>query len=949
MDPEIWERIREALGLVRQAVDPTTPGFFDRGVPGFVKNVIQDVQRRPGTNLTPLGAVENLAVGKELTDAGHTIIGPTIGALGVADLATLGPLIPSLRQFIRPELLARGPQPHLPTPRAPETSIPLRLEHRGAPDLDVVDPARYGTGQPSAERARQAADPEGFLPRSYYNRVGERPEARFEGKPVSEVDVPEHLIATPEDWRAFVDEAVQVQAQAGAHDAGRIANIAEQLAAVQGFEAIEPTPGTLEVFTPQRVRVGATGQGVRAVQQNARSYLETTKPPGVQAPKPMTYMPVPEDQGRQIADLYEALPHDPSSPIVRESYDAFKRETLAQYRHLVDQGVKFEPVVADPYPNSAAMIDDVRTNQRIKYFLTDPNSLPADHPLAEGTGVFAGDRELVYNDLFRGVHDYFGHAAEGFQFGARGEHNAWAAHTQMYSPQARPAMSFETRGQNSWVNFNQALRRPDGSIPRKGDPDFVPPQERPFAEQKANVLPYDYSDPTELPPLERRQSGGESRGLRAGDPQAEAISAEAQGAVFQDLQARAGSVEPYHGGLDPVTALQREVTLRETLPVTRSLPQRPGSAAELADARVRRDKRNKDSRARRSADIERGLAAIPGELDAYRGARRDVRRAIEHNYSMLPDPVTFAHAAIRGSEARGWYQGSGQALQETFREDAPRFTALLAATSPQKSVQVNLEVALDLWGNWNMAGRPTDEATLREIIASVPAVLPESDTNNILRALQGDAERLATGDPTLLSGPKVGPFYANLLGAVNPVVNDTHMARGYGTLPTRVGKRGRSLAQNAMVRNAAKEFERITGHAVDPREMQEMAWAYIRGLTNAAGASGQALNAIEQSFLDPDKLLAGDLTLAARIKESASIGELLAQPQFAARLERAGVDVPTPRAPMGTPGVNPQSADINALRDIAERIDLVRSGSALYTAAPIVGLLGSRSERDRDR
>ena len=60
---------------------------------------------------------------------------------------------------------------------------------------------------------------------------------------------------------------------------------------------------------------------------------------------------------------------------------------------------------------------------------------------------------MPFNDLFRIVHDVFGHAKEGVGFRAAGEENAWRSHARMYSPEALPAMTAETRGQNSWVNY----------------------------------------------------------------------------------------------------------------------------------------------------------------------------------------------------------------------------------------------------------------------------------------------------------------------------------------------------------------------------------------------------------------------------------------------------------------------------------------------------------------
>ena len=64
------------------------------------------------------------------------------------------------------------------------------------------------------------------------------------------------------------------------------------------------------------------------------------------------------------------------------------------------------------------------------------------------------DTGLSYNEMFRAVHDYFGHAVHRNQFGPMGEETAWAAHSQMFSPLARIAMSSETRGQNSLVNYS---------------------------------------------------------------------------------------------------------------------------------------------------------------------------------------------------------------------------------------------------------------------------------------------------------------------------------------------------------------------------------------------------------------------------------------------------------------------------------------------------------------
>ena len=92
------------------------------------------------------------------------------------------------------------------------------------------------------------------------------------------------------------------------------------------------------------------------------------------------------------------------------------------------------------------------------------------------------------NELFRAVHDYYGHLgpATPNQFGPKGEENAWLSHRQMYSPLAEPAMTAETRGQNSYVNYadpeNVALRA-------QGKPTVN------FAENVPVLLPPEASDP----------------------------------------------------------------------------------------------------------------------------------------------------------------------------------------------------------------------------------------------------------------------------------------------------------------------------------------------------------------------------------------------------------------------------------------------------------------------
>lgn len=204
-------------------------------------------------------------------------------------------------------------------------------------------------------------------------------------------------------------------------------------------------------------------------QRIAQVYVEKTG--GTYNPEPSTLSKDPA-LGQRVARLYSRLPHRPDDPKVKASYDALKKETLAQYQHLKDSGINVQPwsQPGQPYANSAAMREDVAKNKRLFYFPTG-EEMDQSHPLAEKVG----GTNQSYNDMFRAVHDFFGHAVHGHEFGPQGELRAWEEHARMFSPQARPALSMETHGQNSWVNF--------------GPHAHLPAAQRPYAEQKANVLP----------------------------------------------------------------------------------------------------------------------------------------------------------------------------------------------------------------------------------------------------------------------------------------------------------------------------------------------------------------------------------------------------------------------------------------------------------------------------
>jgi mannitol/fructose-specific phosphotransferase system IIA component len=216
-----------------------------------------------------------------------------------------------------------------------------------------------------------------------------------------------------------------------------------------------------------------------AVREGVRRYNERYK---LAPPIEEHYAPVNETLARQIAAAYESLPVVDDSAETREAYAKLAEEIQQQWDFATQElGITFLEwnQEGQPYASSREMVRDVRENKRL-YFFTGGEPHPfLNQPDENG---------LTMNDKLRAIHDLFGHAAEDYQFGPRGEENAWIKHSQMFSPLAQRALTTETRGQNSWVNFGPQNYNEDGSKRN------IPPAERPFAVQKAALLPENLGD-----------------------------------------------------------------------------------------------------------------------------------------------------------------------------------------------------------------------------------------------------------------------------------------------------------------------------------------------------------------------------------------------------------------------------------------------------------------------
>ncbi|HLY88317.1 MAG TPA: hypothetical protein VKQ27_04975 [Acetobacteraceae bacterium] len=218
----------------------------------------------------------------------------------------------------------------------------------------------------------------------------------------------------------------------------------------------------------------------------AEQYMREAHPDRPYTP-PTEYHPLDPEHSKAIAQAYEEMQHTPNDPATRASYDALIKETADQYRAIKKTGLKIEPIPAgmpDPYAaNPRLAAKDVADNNHLWFYPTEQGfgtvNKISDNPMLRDTGEKIGDHPMLANDMFRVVHDYFGHLKEGHGFRAAGEDNAWRTHAQMYSDIARPAMTAETRGQNSWVNYG-----PHGEANRKASAaDTV------YADQKVGLMP----------------------------------------------------------------------------------------------------------------------------------------------------------------------------------------------------------------------------------------------------------------------------------------------------------------------------------------------------------------------------------------------------------------------------------------------------------------------------
>ncbi len=284
-----------------------------------------------------------------------------------------------------------------------------------------------------------------------------------------------------------------VDPQSVGEAAARTYQVGQFLQKPDGYKGVAGKPDVVSI--PNEGKFAAMPIG--PIEEAAISYM---KKRGMDTSGFTEYPPFSEERAKFIAAAYDLMSHSPQNKDVKKAYDAMIQETMDKYKSLKDSGIDFQFMkegMDDPYAASPAMgYQDLVERGRLFVFPTDfgfgtsASFDPKTNPLLTKVGKVGDKEDAVANDAFRAVHDIFGHFGFGNPFFRhKGEERAFLEHSRMYSPEARGAMTSETRGQNSWLNFG-----PYGASNRTAStPDTV------FADQKSGLMPQFTFEPEGMP------------------------------------------------------------------------------------------------------------------------------------------------------------------------------------------------------------------------------------------------------------------------------------------------------------------------------------------------------------------------------------------------------------------------------------------------------------------
>ena len=266
-----------------------------------------------------------------------------------------------------------------------------------------------------------------------------------------------------------------------------------------------------------------------------------------------------------------------------------------------------------------------------------------------------------------------------------------------------------------------------------------------------------------------------------------------------------------------------------------------------------------------------GLLPYVTEAEAARITPRTADKAVAAFKAISPDELRGA--AVEGAPKLGWYQASSEAINSIFQGDAQRFSALLAALSPQTSVESNLINTVNTFANWEKAGRPQDPNVILEIMGQ--SVQGNKGIDSVLGAWRNNAIRALTApaNPETglieLSGPKVFEFSQAIQGDLNRFTNDAWQANITGVPQSEFSSAGGNIlpgyspgyiGASARGRQVAEDMSLRLGVDIMPSEVQETGWSFGKALYEQATEMQKtdptmtAKRILEEGLLDPQRI-----------------------------------------------------------------------------------------------
>lgn len=432
---------------------------------------------------------------------------------------------------------------------------------------------------------------------------------------------------------------------------------------------------------------------------------------------------------------------------------------------------------------------------------------------------------------------------------------------------------------------------------------------------------------------------------------------------------------------------------REDIP--RFNPPKPKKFDTSVSKRVPDELRNRNTFAAQPPEVKRQLLGPAGEHlrdDELRTLNVGSLDTLHNLYQDLKATAPSLEAAAEaGKIKRGWYQHTAKALDELFGREAPRFTALLAATSPRMSVEDNFLKALAVWEWYQQKLQATGHAhnSTTPSFGEVRDWIRKEQASGNWKNIVGDKRILGTHDKAtatalsaspdqlhepqfrgLFDTPKIDSFYRNLRGNLDAVTQDAWMSYLAGKSPDLPGKPQKDfsgyLAMNSITRQVAASLNHNLDTGEKPwtaAEVQECAWSFFRTLAKMSGQSRVTKPGRSFSMNDFGKPISGTEALAVitpeHISSTVDFTTMLATdpaiqnkvkslgPEFQRRLaafrRRYTANPPAWERPNDKPVASPGSPALEPLGHRAGRHTSQFAGPVRYAKADIGGLGSSQA------